>query len=132
MDRILSKEELLRRLRMFRDDENKRISIAMFAEAAGISHHYLRQIIAGKAPLSERNQRRLDRTLREYMNGNIVVMKNRDKTQYVEYRRESKPTARRTYGIGFENGEFRLKLGLRQTGDYSAPTLREQMDRGQK
>lgn len=132
MDNVLPKRELLRQLRLFKDDEKRGISMKHFADAAGVNHEHMLRIIRGEIDLTEYMQRRLHKTLREFKEGKIVVMQNRNRTHTVEYRRVAKPVAKRHYGISFENGEFKLKLGLRQKGDYSAPTLSEQMNRGQK
>lgn len=129
---ILPKKELLRQLRLFKMDMKRGISIKHFAEIAGVNALHLRDILDGKYELTEYMQRRLDKALREFKDGKVVVMQNRNRTETVEYRKVAKPVAKRYYGIGFQNGEFKLQLGLRQKGDYSAPTLSEQMNRGQK
>lgn len=132
MDDILSKKEIRRQVGMFLADKKRTISGRLFAEMAGMNYLYLRQIVREDLNFSERIQRRLDKALREYREGKYVVFANRKRERTIEYRREPKPTAHRYYGIGFQNNQFKLQLGLRQSGDYSAPTLSEQMNRGQK
>jgi len=131
MDKVTPKKELLRQLQMFKDDERRGISMALFAELAGVNHLHLLDILKGKYDLTEYMQRRLDKALREFREGKVVVMQKRNREKYIEYRKDPKPVAKRHYGVTLQNGEFKLQIGLRQRGDYSAPTLGELLNRGQ-
>jgi hypothetical protein len=55
-------------------------------------------------------------------------MIKRNGERYFQYRREAKPIARRNFGLTVEGGQIKLKVGLRQRGDYSARTLDELLD----
>jgi len=47
----------------------------------------------------------------------------------MDYRREDKPRMTRTTGLALTNDGIKLKLGVANRNDYSAPTLKEQLDK---
>ena len=57
-------------------------------------------------------------------------MQNRDRTKFVQYRKEAKPVLERATGLQVVNGEIKLKLGITNKYDYSQPTVDEQLKRG--
>ena len=59
-----------------------------------------------------------------------AIMQNRDNTKFVQYRREAKPRMARSTSLQMVNGEIKIKVGVINRGDYSAPTLDEQLERG--
>jgi hypothetical protein len=63
------------------------------------------------------------------MNGEIAVMMNRNMTRFAQYRKEPKPRLVRDTRIAFENGQFKLNVGVRNSADYSITPLDEQMRR---
>jgi len=125
---VMPMEELKRQLLMFHADSKRGISWDHFCELAGVSPKYALAVVRGEHSMTEYMQRRLDKALREWREGKVVVMIKRNGERYFQYRREAKPIARRNFGLIVEGGQIKLKVGLRQRGDYSARTLDELLD----
>ena len=127
---VISKQELLRTMKLFLADQNRGISIDLFADLAGLGKKTLMEVFVHQSlPLSEYVQRRTSKAYKEWRNGEVAVMQNRDKSRFVQYRKESKPKMVRGYGLQVVGGEIKLKLGVKNRADYDS-TLAEQLDRG--
>jgi len=129
--RVYPKSELKRIIKKFFQDKNRGISIKLFAELAGVSHLYLRDVFLYETePLSETVQRRVDKAYKAWANGEVAIMQNQDRTRFVQYRKEAKPVMQKTTGIELVNGQFKVSLGVKPKYDYSGLTLDEQLERG--
>ena len=129
--RVLPKVELKRIIRKFIQDKDRGISLDLFCEICGISQARLRDVFLNEEePLTEFMQRRVNKAYFAWLNGEIAIMQNRDRTKIVQYRKEAKPVLERTTGLQVVNGEIKLKLGITNKYDYSQPTLDEQLKRG--
>ena len=129
--RVYPKTELKRIIKRFFQDKNRGISIKLFAELAGVSHLYLRDIFLYETePLSEMVQRRVDKAYKAWVNGEVAIMQNQDRTRFVQYRKEAKPVMQKTTGLQLVNGQFKVSLGVKPKYDYSGLTLDEQLERG--
>ena len=129
--RVYPKTELKRIIKRFFQDKNRGISIKLFAELAGVSHLYLRNIFLYETePLSEMVQRRVDKAYKAWVNGEVAIMQNQDRTRFVQYRKEAKPVMQKTTGLQLVNGQFKVSLGVKPKYDYSGLTLDEQLERG--
>jgi hypothetical protein len=129
--RVYPKSELKRIIKKFFQDKNRGISIKLFAELAGVSHLYLRDVFLYETePLSETVQRRVDKAYKAWANGEVAIMQNQDRTRFVQYRKEAKPVMEKTTGIQLVNGQFKVSLGVKPKYDYSGLTLDEQLERG--
>jgi hypothetical protein len=129
--RVYPKSELKRIIKRFFQDKNRGISIKLFAELAGVSHLYLRDVFLYETePLSETVQRRVDKAYKAWANGEVAIMQNQDRTRFVQYRKEAKPVMQKTTGIELVNGQFKVSLGVKPKYDYSGLTLDEQLERG--
>jgi hypothetical protein len=127
---VISKQELLRTMKLFFADQNRGISIDLFADLAGLGTKTMVEVFINQnAPLSEYVQRRTSKAYKAWRNGDVAVMKNRDNSKFVQYRKESKPKMVRGYGLQVVGGEIKLKLGVKNRADYDS-TLAEQLDRG--
>jgi hypothetical protein len=78
-------------------------------------------------PMTEYIQIRVSKGYNAWRNGEIAVMQNRDKSRFVEYRKEAKPRLSRGLGVQFVNGEVKLKIGLKNRYDYSELDIDEQL-----
>ena len=116
-------------IRRFLGDDRSPISERMFCELAGISRVTFRSVFHDNTTLTPMVQVRVEKALEAIRNGDVRVMQNRDKTRYLEYRRESKPEFRRGMGLELKNGKIGLKVGLRNPNDYLQPTFKEQLDK---
>jgi hypothetical protein len=123
----IPKAELYQQLKRFFDDQDRGISIALFAELAGLTKKTLIDIFYRGHTMSERSQIRLSKAYNAWKNGEVKVMQNRDRTRFVEYRVEPKPVMVRSNKIVVENGKLRLALSPSNPRDYSGKTLDEQL-----
>jgi len=128
---VLPKRELLRVIKRFIKDPNRGISIRLFAELCGVDKDHLLDVFFFRThTLTEYMQIRVNKGYQSWQKGEVAVMQNRDKTRFVEYRREPKPRLARTTGLHLVNGEIRIKVGVSNRGDYSGQTLDEALERG--
>jgi len=77
--------------------------------------------------MTEKTQRRVSMAYTNWKNGEVAVMQNRDKTRFVQYRKEAKPKLARSMAIEFVNGSVKIKTGIRNKGDYSDYDINEQL-----
>lgn len=123
---VLSKIELKRIIRRFFEDKERGISILLFADLCGVSQHHLRQVFLTETePLTEYVQRRVSKAYQEWRAGNVRVMKNRDNTRFVEYRKTPEPPIFRSTGLKVTPDGIKLRVGLVNRHDYSELDLDE-------
>mgnify|MGYP006982874318 CR=1 FL=1 len=128
MQSTIPKTELKRIIKRMMDDPDRGISLQLFSELAGINKSTLVDVFINQTlPLSEYVQRRVSKAYIAWKNGQVAVMQNRDRTRFVEYRRQPKPPMARSMGLQVVNGEIKLNVGIRNINDYSDPTLEEQL-----
>ena len=129
--KVLPRLELKRVIRKFVDDKDRGISLPLFCEIVGISVKHFRDVFVDETePLTEYMQRRVNKAYYAWLNGEIAIMQNRDRTKFVQYRKEAKPVLERSQRIEFSAGQIKLKLGITNKYDYSDLTLDEQLKRG--
>jgi hypothetical protein len=129
--RVYPKLELKRIIKRFFNDKNRGISIALFADVAGVSQYHLRDVFLDESePLTEYVQRRVDKAYKAWVNGEIAIMQNQDRSKFVQYRKENKPVMTKSMGIALKDGQFKVNLGVKPKYDYSGLTLDEQLERG--
>ena len=130
VDQPLTKRELMRQIRRFLKDQKRGISTKLFAELCGIDRAHLLDVFIYRVhPLTEYIQRRVSKGYQSWLRGDVAVMMNRDQTRFVQYRKESKPRMARSMGLAVENGQIKLKIGVKNKADYSNPDLDEQLRR---
>lgn len=128
MKEVISRIELLRIIRKFLEDKNRGISQELFAELAGMSkEHLLDVFIRGVYPLSERVQRRVSRAYEHFRDGEVAIMQNKDRTKFLEYRRQPKPRMTRSMGLEVKNGAIKLRIGVKNRVDYEERDIDEQL-----
>jgi alpha-galactosidase/6-phospho-beta-glucosidase family protein len=122
----LSKYELTKHMQRFNADKDRGISIALFAELAGISHgHFYDVFIYNTEPLTEMVQRRVSKAYQQWKAGNVKVMKRINNTRYVDYRKESQPVFMPKMGLQVTSDGIKVKVGMVNRHDYSEITLDE-------
>jgi alpha-galactosidase/6-phospho-beta-glucosidase family protein len=122
----LTKRELTKHMQRFNADKDRGISIALFAELAGISHgHFYDVFIYNTEPLTEMVQRRVSKAYQQWKAGNVKVMKRIDNTRYVDYRKESQPVFMPKMGLQVTSDGIKVKVGMVNRHDYSETTLDE-------
>jgi len=130
MQPVIPRQELKRTIKRFLSDKNRGISIPLFAELCGVSVAILRLVfIKEEEPLTEYVQRRVSKGYQSWLRGEVAVMMNRDQTRFVQYRKEPKPRVARSIGLEVQNGQIKLKIGLKNKADYSNLDIDEQLRR---
>ena len=126
---VLPKHELLRIMQRFLDDPTRAISIAMFAQLAGLSTETIKEVFINEAyPMSEMVQIRVSKAYKAWLNGEVAVIRNPNGTKYVEYRKTPRQALKKELGLKLVDGKFKIKLGVRPKYDYSGLTLVEQIE----
>jgi len=127
---VIPKKQLLELIERFCEDKDRGISVMLFAELSGVSLKHFKDVFIDRTePLTETIQRRVSKAYEEWRDGNVRVMQNRDRTRFVEYRKEPKPLLRRDNRLIVENGRIVLKPGIVNRSDYNRPTLGQQLRR---
>ena len=131
--KIYPKGELYRMMDRFHKDPKRVISWHFLAEMTGLSEGHLKDVFVNKKhPLTEMIQIRVSYAMRRIEDGEVQIMQNHDRTRFIQYNKENKPKIVRSNGLRVQNGQIRLKLGLKNANDYSDETFDEQLKRGTK
>ena len=125
---IHSRSDLRRIIKRFLQDKERGISIPLFADLAGLSVAHIRDVFLNETePLTEYVQRRVSKAYQEWIGGEVAIMQNRDRSLFVQYRKESKPVLHKSTKLTLVNGEIKINLGIKPRHDYSDLTLDEQL-----
>lgn len=131
LPQTIPKRELLVIIKRFIKDQNRGISVKLFAELCGVTKRRLLDVFYFRTDvMTEYMQVRVSKGYTSWKNGEVAVMQNRDNTRFVEYRKEPKPRMARTTGLHMVNGEIKIKVGIRNRADYSGLTLEDTIGRG--
>ena len=125
---IHSRSELRRIIKRFLQDKERGISIPLFAELAGLSVAHIRDVFLNETePLTVYVQRRVSKAYQEWIGGEVAIMQNRDRSLFVQYRKEAKPVLHKSTKLTLVNGEIKINMGIKPKYDYSDLTLDEQL-----
>jgi len=98
----------------------------LFADLCGVNKAHLLDVFWYRCePLTEYIQRRVDKGYKAWQRGEVAIMQLRNKSKYIEYRREAKPRIVPSTGLQMINGKIGIRLGMRNIDDYSQPPLFE-------
>ena len=130
MMEVIPKAELLQLVKRFLADPNKAMSLDLFAELAGLSKNTIVNVFQNQThPMTEITQRRVSKAYKSVVNGEVMVMQNRDKTRFVQYRKKPELRLVRSNRILLVNGNLKVQLGVVNRNDYSRQNLDEQLRR---
>lgn len=130
MMEVIPKAELLQLVKRFLADPNKAMSLDLFAELAGLSKNTIVNVFQNQThPMTEITQRRVSKAYKSVVNGEVMVMQNRDKTRFVQYRKKPELRLVRSNRISLVNGNLKVELGVVNRNDYSRQSLDEQLRR---
>lgn len=122
----LSRFELRKRIERMFENPKRGISIELFAQLAGVSKTQFKEVfLYGTEPMSEAMQIRVARALDKWEKGEVAIMQNRDRTRFVQHRKEPEVPLKRHMGLDIRNGRICLDIGVRNRNDYSKPTFEE-------
>lgn len=131
MMKILPKAEIYRQMERFWRDEDKTLSIQMFAEFCGLSASLLYRVFHDKTlPMTEHTQICVSRALERMAKGDVLMVYGRDQSRKLLYRQEPKPRIGRSQALTIKDGKIGLKVGLVNKSDYSEPTFEEKLTVG--
>jgi hypothetical protein len=126
LNTVFPKEELKRLVGKLLRDKERGISIQKFADLSGISKDLLQDVFIYEiTPMSETTQRRVSAAYQHWVDGRVKIMRRKDQTQYVDYRKIPEPAIFPHMGIVNSPNGFKLSIGPRNRHDYSYPTLDE-------
>jgi hypothetical protein len=126
LNTVFPKEELKRLVGKLLRDKERGISIQKFADLSGISKDLLQDVFIYEiTPMSETTQRRVSAAYQHWVDGRVKIMRRKDQTQYVDYRKIPEPAIFPHMGIVNSPDGFKLSIGPRNRHDYSYPTLDE-------
>jgi hypothetical protein len=126
LNTVFPKEELKRLVGKLLRDKERGISIQKFADLSGISKDLLQDVFIYEiTPMSETTQRRVSAAYQAWVDGRVKIMRRKDQTQYVDYRKIPEPAIFPHMGIVNSPDGFKLSIGPRNRHDYSYPTLDE-------
>lgn len=130
MMQVIPKAELLQLVKRFLADSNRAMSIDLFAELAGLSKNTIVNVFQNEThPMTEITQRRVSKAYKSVVNGEVIVMQNKDKTRFIQYRKEPQLRLVKSNRISLVNGNLKVQLGVVNRNDYSRQNLDEQLRR---
>lgn len=125
---IIPKKRLLTEIKRFIKDQDRGISIKLFAELCGMDKSHLMDVFFHRThPLTEYIQIRVSRGYEAWKRGEVAVMQNQNNTRFVQYRRKPMPRVTNGSSLQLVNGAIKIRMGMRNLGDYSQPDLDEQL-----
>ena len=127
---ILSKAEIYRQMERFWKDQDKTLSIAMFAELSGLSASLLKRVFQVKdTPMSEHTQIAVSRALERMTRGDVVMVYDKGNKRRLNYRQEPRPRLSKSMSLTNDGGRIALKVGIKNKSDYSKPGFDEQFNK---
>lgn len=125
---IIPKKRLLTEIKRFIKDKDRGISLKLFADLCGIDKTHLMDVFFHRThPLTEYIQIRVSRGYEAWKKGEVAIMQNQNNTRFVQHRPRPLPRVANTSALQVVNGEIKIKMGMRNLGDYSQPDLDEQL-----
>ena len=127
MMKIMSKAEIYRQMERFWKDQDKTLSIPMFAELSGLSVTLLNRVFYVKdMDMSEHTQIAVSRALERMTRGDVVMVYDKAKRRSLVYRQDPRPRLTKSLGLTVKDGKIGLTAGIKNKADYSKPGFDEQ------
>jgi len=112
LNTVFPKEELKVLVGKLLRDKARGISIQKFADLCGISKDLLHDVFIYEiTPMSETTQRRVSAAYKAWVDGRVKIMRRKDKTTYVDYRKVAEPAIFSHMGIVKSPDGFKLSIG---------------------
>ena len=116
----LSKQQLMKEIKLFFKDKDRGISIELFWELAGLSKLHMEEVFVRETrPLTEYTQKRVNRAYAIWKTGRVKVMRKYSGHRYVDFRKEPEIPLVPHLKIEMVNGQAKVKLGAVNRHDYS-------------
>ena len=127
MEKTLTNKDLMARYKRFHANQNRGISLPLFASLCGFSSRYLHSVfIEEEEPLTEPVQVRVSRAMLAHEKGQLRTMEDPlTKKRHAEYRPrgEEKPRIAKAISFTVSNGKIGLKPRPINRQDFSRPNL---------
>ena len=124
---ILSKAEIYRQMERFWKDQDKTLSIRMFAELSGLSQSLLIRVFSVKdMDMTEHTQIAVSRALERMTRGDVVMVYDKARRRSLVYRQDPRPRLTKSLGLTVKDGKIGLTAGIKTKSDYSKPGFDEQ------
>ena len=116
----LSKQQLMKEIKLFFKDKDRGISIELFGELAGLSKLHMEEVFVRETrPLTEYTQKRVNRAYAIWKTGRVKVMRKYSGHRYVDFRKEPEIPLVPHLKIEMVNGQAKVKAGAVNRHDYS-------------
>ena len=116
----LSKQQLMKEIKLFFKDKDRGISIELFGELAGLSKLHMEEVFVRETrPLTEYTQKRVNRAYAIWKTGRVKIMRKYSGHRYVDFRKEPEIPLVPHLKIEMVNGQAKVKLGSVNRHDYS-------------
>ena len=116
----LSKQQLMKEIKLFFKDKDRGISIELFGELAGLSKLHMEEVFVRETrPLTEYTQKRVNRAYAIWKTGRVKVMRKFSGHRYVDFRKEPVVPMVSQLKIDLSSGAAKIKLGSVNRHDYS-------------
>jgi len=116
----LSKQQLMKEIKLFFKDKDRGISIELFGELAGLSKLHMEEVFVRETrPLTEYTQKRVNRAYAIWKTGRVKIMRKYSGHRYVDFRKEPEIPLVPHLKIEMVNGQAKVKLGAVNRHDYS-------------
>jgi len=124
----LPKSELKRQIKKFLQDKERGISVNLFAELCGVTKVHLWDVfVLEREPLTETVQTRVNRAYMLWKQGYVKVMKNKDNTRFVDFRKVAQPPVMPSTGLKMTSEGIKIRVGMVNRHDYSEFDLNERL-----
>ena len=130
MMKIMTKAEIYRQMDRFWKDQDKTLSIRMFAELSGLSQSLLTRVFYVKdTDMTEHTQIAGSRALGRMTRGDVVMVYDKGNKRRLIYRQEPRPRLAKSMNLTVDGNQIGLKVGIKNKSDYSQPGFNEQFNK---
>jgi hypothetical protein len=130
MMKVMTKAEIYRQMDRFWKDQDKTLSIRMFAELSGLSQSLLTRVFYVKdTDMTEHTQIVVSRALERMTRGDVVMVYDKGNKRRLIYRQEPRPRLAKSMNLTVDGNQIGLKVGIRNKSDYSQPGFNEQFNK---
>jgi hypothetical protein len=128
--KVMTKAEIYRQMDRFWKDQDKTLSIRMFAELSGLSQSLLTRVFYVKdTDMTEHTQIVVSRALERMTRGDVVMVYDKGNKRRLIYRQEPRPRLAKSMNLTVDGNQIGLKVGIRNKSDYSQPGFNEQFNK---
>ena len=126
---MMTKKDIRAAVERFMADETNSMSERLLCELAGISRDTFRNVFKHKiTDITPTTQIRMERALKALEAGEVSIYRRKDRTRYIQYRKEAKVPLAPGLRLTLKEGQIGLKIGMRNKNCYTSKTFKEEME----